>query len=99
MQNRPLLRVLAVDPSATSFASACRCIVRDGGLPAFYRGVGPAVLGIAPYMAIELGVFDSLPQQVPSFARGFMAALLATSGEPRAWTSAPYIAGQALAWQ
>ena len=30
-------------------------------------------------MALELAAFDLLPQNVPSFARGFCAALMATS--------------------
>lgn len=32
-------------------------------------------------MALELSAFDTLPAQVPAFARGFMAALIATSGD------------------
>lgn len=35
--------------------------------------------GIAPYMAIELAAFDLLPQHMSSFARGFSAALIATT--------------------
>ena len=35
--------------------------------------------GIAPYMALELASFDLLPHELPSFARGFAAALIATS--------------------
>ena len=54
-------------------------LFREGGVPAFYRGVKPAVLGIAPYMALELASYDLLPRSIPSFLRGFMAALIATS--------------------
>ena len=70
---------MAVDPTSKTLAGATRLIIKDGGVPALYRGVGTALLGIAPYMAIELGAFDSLPSAVPSFARGFVAALMATS--------------------
>ncbi len=35
--------------------------------------------GIAPYMALELAAFDLLPQSMSSFARGFSAALIATT--------------------
>ena len=35
--------------------------------------------GIAPYMALELASYDLLPSEYPSFARGFTAALFATS--------------------
>jgi hypothetical protein len=34
--------------------------------------------GIAPYMALELAVFDLMPTDVAPFARGFSSALLAT---------------------
>lgn len=35
--------------------------------------------GIAPYMALELTAFDMMPRDMPAFARGFSAALIATS--------------------
>ena len=35
--------------------------------------------GIAPYMALELGVFDLMPRDLPPFVRGFSSALMATS--------------------
>lgn len=35
--------------------------------------------GIAPYMALELGVFDLMPRDLPPFVRGFCSALMATS--------------------
>ena len=36
--------------------------------------------GIAPYMALELCIFDLLPKdRLPPFARGFTAALIATT--------------------
>lgn len=38
----------------------------------------PVHPGIGPYMALELTSYDLLPQQLPSFARGFAAALIAT---------------------
>ena len=44
----------------------------------FYRGLGASMAGIAPYMALELSTYDILPQNMPSFARGFTAALIAT---------------------
>ena len=59
--------------------TAFRTLLGEGGVPAFYRGVKPAVLGIAPYMALELASYDLLPSSIPSFFRGFMAALIATS--------------------
>lgn len=35
--------------------------------------------GIAPYMAMELCIFDLMPKDLPSFSRGFTAALIATT--------------------
>ena len=35
--------------------------------------------GIAPYMALELAVFDLMPPDLAPFARGFSSALLATT--------------------
>ena len=37
------------------------------------------VAGIAPYMALELGVFDLMSREFPPFVRGFSSALIATS--------------------
>ncbi|CAG9463828.1 unnamed protein product [Pedinophyceae sp. YPF-701] len=70
---------MAVDPASKSIPGAVRLIAKDGGVGGFYRGVGTALIGIAPYMALELCAFDTLPQQIPAFARGFSAALIATS--------------------
>lgn len=35
--------------------------------------------GIAPYMAMELCIFDIMPKDLPPFVRGFSAALISTS--------------------
>lgn len=71
---------MAVDPSVRSMAGATRHLYRTGGARIFFRGLGPALAGIAPYMALELAAFDLLPRdRVPVFARGFCAALIATS--------------------
>jgi solute carrier family 25 (mitochondrial phosphate transporter), member 23/24/25/41 len=70
---------LALDPTLKGIPMAVMTLMREGGPTAFYRGLGPAIIGIAPYMAIELATYDTLPDQVPSFARGFTAALLAST--------------------
>ena len=38
-----------------------------------------ACAGIAPYMALELAVFDLMSPDLAPFARGFSSALLATT--------------------
>lgn len=35
--------------------------------------------GIAPYMALELGLFDLMPRDLAPFMRGFSSALMATT--------------------
>ena len=69
---------IAVDPNCRSLVGAIGILAKEGGLPAFYRGLGASMAGIAPYMALELSTYDILPQNIPSFARGFTAALIAT---------------------
>lgn len=69
---------MAVDPQCTNLLTTIRILAKQGGLPAFYRGLGASMLGIAPYMALELACYDLLPQEMPSFARGFTSAFIAT---------------------
>jgi solute carrier family 25 phosphate transporter 23/24/25/41 len=69
---------LAVDPKCHNLSAAIRVLAKEGGIPAFYRGLGASMLGIAPYMALELACYDLLPKEMPSFARGFTSALIAT---------------------
>ena len=69
---------IAVDPKCKTLLGAVAILAKEGGLPAFYRGLGASMAGIAPYMALELSTYDILPQNMPSFARGFTAALIAT---------------------
>lgn len=80
---------MAVDASIKSMPQAIRLLSREGGVLAFYRGVGPAMIGVAPYMGMELACFDFLKRMVSedqlkgntgiSFGAGFMAALMASS--------------------
>ncbi|KAI7839404.1 hypothetical protein COHA_006805 [Chlorella ohadii] len=69
---------LAVDPNLRGVRGAVAVLLREGSGAAFYRGLGASMLGIGPYMALELTSYDLLPQELPSFARGFAAAFIAT---------------------
>jgi len=68
-----------VDPDVRTIGEAARVLMDEGGFIAFFRGLKPALLGIAPYMALELGIYDTLPTSIPSFMRGFCAALFAST--------------------
>lgn len=69
---------IAVDPKCRNLLGAVAILAKEGGIPAFYRGLGASMAGIAPYMALELATYDILPKEIPSFARGFTSALIAT---------------------
>ena len=43
-----------------SIPSVIRNLVREGGIRAFYRGCGPALVGIVPYAGVDLAVFETL---------------------------------------
>ena len=80
---------MAVDSSIRTMPQAMRLLSKEGGMVAFYRGVGPAMIGVAPYMALELASFDFLKKVLAtedlkgnpgiSFVSGFVAALMASS--------------------
>ena len=80
---------MAVDSSIKSMPQAIRLLGKEQGMMAFYRGVGPAMIGVAPYMAFELASFDFLKKVFAredlksspaiSFVSGFVAAMMASS--------------------
>lgn len=79
---------LAVDPASKSMLQVASTMLREEGLTSFYRGLGPSLLGIAPYVALNFCAFDliknSLPEEVrktpaASFVTAFLSASLATS--------------------
>jgi len=70
---------MAVDPSALTLRGTARMLLREGSYSAFFRGLGASLFGTAPYMAMELCLFDSMPKDLPPFLRGFTAALISTT--------------------
>lgn len=94
---------IAVDPSVRTIGGAVAALLKEGRGAAFYRGLGASLLGIAPYMGLELATFDLLPSdKMPGFARGFAAALVATAACYPLDTIRRHIqlnAGKSLPWQ
>lgn len=43
-------------------AHAARCIVRQEGWHAFYRGLAPSLLGILPYAGVDIATFELLKE-------------------------------------
>ncbi|KAI5072119.1 hypothetical protein GOP47_0012225 [Adiantum capillus-veneris] len=79
---------LAVDPSCKSMLQVASTMLREEGFASFYKGLGPSLIGIAPYVALNFCAFDlikkALPEEVrktpaASFVTAFLSASLATS--------------------
>jgi solute carrier family 25 phosphate transporter 23/24/25/41 len=51
---------LQYSPRDSSIARAVGNLYKEGGFFAFYRGCGPALLGIVPYAGVDLAVFETL---------------------------------------
>eukprot|EP00850_Spirogloea_muscicola_P003516 SM000014S00304 [mRNA] locus=s14:555439:558759:- [translate_table: standard] len=56
---------LAVDSSTKSMRQVVTGMLRDEGLSSFYKGLGPSLLGIAPYVALNFVVFDLIKKSLP----------------------------------
>jgi hypothetical protein len=49
---------MAVDPTLNTIPQVIRSVVRDEGVWAFYKGLIPSCVGIAPYSSINFAAFD-----------------------------------------
>lgn len=79
---------LAVDPACKTMAQVASTMLREEGLSSFYRGLGPSLFGIAPYIALNFCAFDLIKKSLPeemrktptaSFLTAFLSATLATT--------------------
>eukprot|EP00250_Pteridium_aquilinum_P019213 c24345_g1_i2 orf=163-1767(-) len=79
---------LAVDPACKSMGQVASTMLREEGLASFYRGLGPSLIGIAPYIALNFCAFDLIKKSLPedirktstaSFLTAFLSATLATT--------------------
>ncbi|CAK9267111.1 unnamed protein product [Sphagnum jensenii] len=79
---------LAVDPATKSMFQVAAMMFREEGVAAFWRGLGPSLLGIAPYIALNFCVFDLIKKSLPedlkkrpeaSFATALVSASFATA--------------------
>ncbi|KAI8928994.1 mitochondrial carrier domain-containing protein [Entophlyctis helioformis] len=58
-----------LQPRQSAILAAFRDTWHKGGIRAFYRGCGPALVGIVPYAGIDLAVFETLKQTYIGWAR------------------------------
>lgn len=78
---------LAVEPGYKSMSQVALNMLREEGVASFYSGLGPSLLGIAPYIAMNFCLFDLVKKSLPekyqkrpetSLATALVSATLAT---------------------
>ncbi|CAL9777945.1 unnamed protein product [Musa acuminata subsp. burmannicoides] len=78
---------LAVEPGCRTMSQVALNMLRDEGLASFYSGLGPSLIGIAPYIAVNFCVFDLVKKSLPekyqkrpetSLATALVSATIAT---------------------
>ena len=62
---------MAVDPTLNTIPQVVRSVLREEGVWAFYKGLLPSCVGIAPYSSINFAAFDLF---VPGSAKCIVSA-------------------------
>ncbi|XP_058209526.1 probable envelope ADP,ATP carrier protein, chloroplastic [Rhododendron vialii] len=56
---------LAVEPGCKTMSEVALNMLREEGVASFYKGLGPSLIGIAPYIAVNFCIFDLLKKSLP----------------------------------
>ncbi|GAA0175164.1 hypothetical protein Leryth_013350 [Lithospermum erythrorhizon] len=56
---------LAVEPGYKTMTQVALNMLREEGILSFYSGLGPSLIGIAPYIAVNFCAFDLLKKSLP----------------------------------
>nr|KYP63526.1 hypothetical protein KK1_018103 [Cajanus cajan] len=56
---------LAVEPGYRTMSEVALSMLREEGFASFYQGLGPSLIAIAPYIAVNFCVFDLLKKSLP----------------------------------
>ncbi|GMH29125.1 hypothetical protein Nepgr_030968 [Nepenthes gracilis] len=56
---------LAVEPGCRTMSEMALSMLREEGISSFYNGLGPSLIGIAPYIAVNFCVFDLVKKSLP----------------------------------
>ncbi|KAL0333204.1 UNVERIFIED_CONTAM: Thylakoid ADP,ATP carrier protein, chloroplastic [Sesamum angustifolium] len=56
---------LAVEPGYKTITEVAVNMLREEGFASFYNGLGPSLIGIAPYIAVNFCVFDLVKKALP----------------------------------
>ncbi|KAH1162685.1 hypothetical protein GYH30_001261, partial [Glycine max] len=54
-----------VEPGYRTMSEVALSMLREEGFASFYYGLGPSLIGIAPYIAVNFCVFDLLKKSLP----------------------------------
>ncbi|KAM6574256.1 hypothetical protein CsatA_022583 [Cannabis sativa] len=68
---------LAVEPGYRTMSEIALNMLKEEGVAAFYYGLGPSLIGIAPYIAVNFCVFDLVKKSLPeNFQKKAEASML-----------------------
>ncbi|WOL14950.1 putative envelope ADP,ATP carrier protein, chloroplastic isoform X1 [Canna indica] len=70
---------LAVEPGSRTMSQVALNMLKEEGLASFYGGLGPSLIGIAPYIAVNFCVFDLVKKSLPEKYQKGPATSLATA--------------------
>ncbi|XWS67232.1 hypothetical protein CRYUN_Cryun05aG0270000 [Craigia yunnanensis] len=70
---------LAVEPGYRRMSEVALTMVREEGFASFYYGLGPSLIGIAPYIAVNFCIFDLVKRALPEKYRQKTQASLLTA--------------------
>ncbi|XP_031484913.1 thylakoid ADP,ATP carrier protein, chloroplastic-like isoform X2 [Nymphaea colorata] len=70
---------LAVDASHKTMAQAVLNMLESEGIASFYCGLGPSLLSVAPYIAINFCIFDLVKKSLPAKYQNQPESSLATA--------------------
>ncbi|KAK8956411.1 hypothetical protein KSP40_PGU006340 [Platanthera guangdongensis] len=56
---------LAVETGSRTMSQIALSMLREEGLSSFYGGLGPSLIGIAPYIAVNFCIFDLMKKSLP----------------------------------
>ncbi|XP_022151582.1 probable envelope ADP,ATP carrier protein, chloroplastic [Momordica charantia] len=56
---------LAVEPGCRTMSEVALNMLKEEGIASFYYGLGPSLIGIAPYIAVNFCIFDLLKKSLP----------------------------------
>ncbi|CAA6655146.1 unnamed protein product [Spirodela intermedia] len=70
---------LALEPGCRTMSQVALSMLREEGIASFHAGLGPSLIGIAPYIAVNFCIFDLVKKSVPEKHRNRPETSLATA--------------------